>query len=197
TSPARLFGGTLEAAGASYGVWWYRLPWAARDSLATMAVAILYFIAARLGLGLLCQSSDVAVFWPASGLAAGILIVSRRRSRAALLMGVVIGTIAANLISDRSLLTSLGKGFCNAAEAFLVAWLLEQWFGRRFRFGDLHRVGGFVIAAGIATAASALGGAATMSLLHTTAPYWDVWRAWFLADGVGIIIVAPLIIEID
>ena len=31
-----------------------------------------------------------------------------------------------------------------------------------------------------------------MTLLHTTAPFWDVWRAWFLSDGVGIVVVAPL-----
>ena len=33
-----------------------------------------------------------------------------------------------------------------------------------------------------------------MTLLHTTAPFWDVWRAWFLSDGVGIVVVAPLVI---
>jgi integral membrane sensor domain MASE1 len=33
-----------------------------------------------------------------------------------------------------------------------------------------------------------------MTLLHTPAPYWDVWRTWFLSDGVGIAVVAPLMI---
>jgi len=33
-----------------------------------------------------------------------------------------------------------------------------------------------------------------MSLLHSAAQYWDVWRAWFLSDWVGIVIVAPLVI---
>src|SRR5262249_55829024 len=32
------------------------------------------------------------------------------------------------VISDRSVLASLCKGFCNAGEAVLVAWLLERWF---------------------------------------------------------------------
>ena len=158
--------------------------------------AILYFFAARLGLALLSAHSDVAVFWPASGIAAGILIVWGRRVLPALVIGVVVGTVAANVMSDRSLLTSLFKGLCNSGEAVLAAWLLEQWFGRPFRFGDLPRVAGFLAAAGLATAASAVGGAATMTLLHpdTTAPYWDVWLAWFLSDGVGIVAVAPLVI---
>ncbi len=54
----------------------------------------------------LSASSDVAVFWPASGLAAGILIIFGRRARPALVIGVVAGTIAANLLSDRSIATS-------------------------------------------------------------------------------------------
>ena len=140
------------------------------------AVAIVYFLAARLGLTLLSMPSDVAVFWPASGIAAGILIVSGRRALPAVVVGVVTGTIAANLMSDRSLWTSLFKGFCNAGEAVLAAWLLVRWFDRPFRFGDLRRVLGFLAAAGLAAVASALGGAASMTLLnaHTTAPYWDV-----------------------
>src|SRR6516162_1365725 len=160
----------------------------------TGAVAIVYFLAARLGLALISKPSDVAVFWPASGIAAAILIISGRRARPALVIGVVVGTVAANLMSDRSLLTSLLKGVCNAGEAVLVAWLLEQWFSRPFRFGDLRRLAGFLIAACLATAASATGGASAMSLHHTEAAYWDVWRAWFLSDCVGIVVVTPLMI---
>jgi PAS domain S-box-containing protein len=165
---------------------------------ATGAVAIAYFLAARLGLALLSAHSDVAVFWPASGIAAGILIVLGRRAIPALVIGVVVGTVAANLMSDRSLWTSLFKGFCNAGEAVLAAWLLDRWFGRPFRFGDLPRVAGFLAAAGLAAAASAIGGAASMDLLNTgtSAPYWDVWRAWFLSDWVGLVVVAPLVIEL-
>ena len=88
------------------------------------AVAVVYFLAARLGLALLDQSSDVAVFWPASGIAAGILLLSGRRASPALVLGIVIGTVAANLMSDRSLSTSILKGICNAGEPVLMASLL-------------------------------------------------------------------------
>src|SRR5262249_6065467 len=91
-------------------------------------------------------------FWPASGVAAGILITFGPRVRPALVLGVVVGTIAANFMGDRSLWTSTFKGICNAGEAVLAAWLLERWYGRPFTFGDLRRVLAFVAAAGIATA---------------------------------------------
>jgi PAS domain S-box-containing protein len=157
-------------------------------------LAILYFLTAQVGLLLRAQPSDVAVFWPASGIAAGFLIVSGRRAYLALVVGVVLGTATANLLGDRSLVTSILKGFCNAGEALLVAWLLDRWFGPAFGFGDLRRVFGFCAAAGLAAAASALGGATTLTMFHTSAPFWEVWRTWFLSDGVGIVVVAPFVV---
>src|SRR5262245_966034 len=159
-----------------------------------VGIALAYFLAASLGLALRSQPSEIAVFWPASGIAAGILILSTRRERPAIVVGVIVGTVAANILSDRSIWTSLLKGFCNAGEAVLVAGLIGRWFGHPFSFDGLRQVVVCLGAACVGAAASALGGAATMTLLHTTAPYWDVWRGWFLSDGVGIVMVAPLVI---
>ena len=33
-----------------------------------------------------------------------------------------------------------------------------------------------------------------MTMFHTTAPFWEVWRTWFLSDGVGIVVVAPFVV---
>ena len=33
-----------------------------------------------------------------------------------------------------------------------------------------------------------------MTMFHTTAPFWEIWRAWFLSDGVGLVMVAPLVV---
>jgi PAS domain S-box-containing protein len=164
-------------------------------TLTVAAFTLSYFLAAMLGLGLLLQPSGVAVFWPASGLAAGILIISDRRTYPGLLIGVVVGTVAANLLSDRSLVTALLKGICNAGEALLMASLLKRWFGGAFAFCDLSRIAGFLAAAGLAVAASGIGGAVTMTSLHIPAPFFEVWREWFLSDGLGIVVVAPLVIE--
>ena len=158
----------------------------------TISVTIAYFFAARLGLALLAEG--VAVFWPASGIAVGVLVTLGRRVRAPVVIGVVAATIAANVLSDRSIWTSVFKGFCNAGDAVLTAWLIEQWFGGEFAFDDVRHVLGFGVAACLGAAVSAIAGAATVTLLHTPSPFWDAWRAWFLADGVGTVMVAPLLI---
>ena len=194
-----MFRGSLEGSGRTTGP---AGPASAlsewRETLvAAGATAIAYFLAAQLGLALLSQPSGVAVFWPASGLAAGIMIVSGRRAYPGIVIGVVLGTFAANLLSDRTLLTSLLNGFCNATEAALMAWLLERWCGRPFGFSDFHRVAGFVAAGGLATATSALGGATTMTLLHSAPSFSETWRTWFLSDAVGVVVVAPLVIGLS
>ena len=176
-------------AGDDVSTWIPTLGWA-------FAIGSGYFLAARLGLALLSAPSDVAVFWPASGVAAGILIAFDRRARAAVVIGVLAGTLTANLLGDRSIATSLFKGFCNAGEAVLMAWLLERWFGPGFTFSDLRGALGFLAAAALATAVSAVGGAATMTLFHTAAPFLEVWRTWFLSDLIGIIVTGPLVVGI-
>jgi len=177
------------ASAAGSGGWASTVGW-------SLVIGAAYFLTSRLGLSLLVPPSDVAVFWPASGIGAGILVAFGRRALAPLAIGIMIGTVAANLLSDRSLATAVFKGLCNIGEPVILARLLQRWFGAAFSFGDLRRVLGFLAAAAIATATSAIGGAATITLLHTTAPFWDVWRVWVLSDGVGIVVVAPLIIEL-
>src|SRR5262245_59052800 len=112
--------GALGLTGTAHRVDTYLVPatslayaWLATLGLA-LAIALGYFFAAQLGLTFLAKPSDIAVFWPASGISAGILIAAGRRAGIAVVVGVVAGTVVANLTSDRSLLTSVLKGFCNA-----------------------------------------------------------------------------------
>src|SRR5262249_21264204 len=158
----------------------------------TIGVAIAYYLAARLGLALLTEG--VAVFWPASGIAVGTLVTFGRRARAPVVIGVVAAAIAANIVGDRNIWTSVFKRFCSAGDAVLTAWLIEQWFDAPFAFNDIRHVLSFVAAAGLGATASAIAGAATVTLFQAPWPFWDVWRAWFLADGVGTVVVAPLLI---
>jgi PAS domain S-box-containing protein len=157
-------------------------------------VAVAYYLAARLGLRLLTELEGVAVFWPASGIAAGVLIALGRSVRAPVAIGVVLATIAANLMGDRNLWSSVSSGLCNAAEALMAAWLIERWFGQPFGLDGLHRVLGFLVAAILATAIAAVGGAIAMDVFHTDAPLPSIWRVWFMSDGLGMVTVAPLII---
>src|SRR5690348_163616 len=71
-------------------------PWV-MSAVATVAVALAYFLAARLSLALLEKPDGVAVFWPAAGVATGVLIGAGSRARWPVIGGVMAATIGANL----------------------------------------------------------------------------------------------------
>src|SRR5690348_14270669 len=87
------------------------------------ATAILYFLGAHLGLALLTQPDGVAVFWPAAGISAGMLVVFGRKARWPVAVGVMVATALANLLSDRNLGATVVFALCNTGEAILFAWL--------------------------------------------------------------------------
>jgi PAS domain S-box-containing protein len=158
------------------------------------AVGVAYFSAARLSLVLL--TDGVAVFWPAAGVAAGAMIALGSAARLPVALAVMAATVVANLMGDRSVPAALVFALCNAGEAVLICWLLERWFGRAFAFNSLRQVGGFLAAAGLASATAAIGGATAITLFHTARSFGEAWVAWALSDGIGIIMVAPLVIGI-
>ena len=159
------------------------------------AVAIAYFLAARLSLALLTAPDGVAVFWPAAGLAAGAIIALGSGARVPVALGVVAATIVANLIGDRSVPAAIVFGLCNAAEAMLIAWLIERYLGSGFRLDSLRRVVGLFLAAAVGAAVSGIGGTIGFVLFHRSeAPILTTWLNWFASDAIGVVTVAPLVI---
>jgi signal transduction histidine kinase len=162
-----------------------------------VAVGIVYFVAARLSLALLTKPEGVAVFWPAAGVSAGVLIALGSQARWPVIVGTMAATIVANLSGDRSVWSAVLFAFCNAGEAVLTAWIIAQLFGSDFRLNRLRNVLALAAAAIIGAAVSGIGGAITFKLFHsTTTPILTTWQHWFASDGLGIITVAPLLIEL-
>jgi PAS domain S-box-containing protein len=170
--------------------------WVRQAGLAA-AVGLAYFLAAQLSLNLLTQPDKVAVFWPAAGVSAGVLIALGRSARVPVALGAMVATVVANLMGDggRNVLSASAFALCNAAEALMTAWLIERYVGPRFTLGRLRHVLALLAAAIVATALSGVGGTVAYVLLqNSTAPIITTWRHWFASDAVGIITVAPLLI---
>lgn len=162
-----------------------------------VAIGVVYFVAARLSLALLTKPEGVAVFWPAAGVSAGALIALGPRARWPVVLGTMAATVVANVLGDRNLWSAVLFGFCNAGEAVLTAWFIGHYFGPDFRLSKLRNVLGLAAAAITATAVSGVGGAITFKLFHSSAtPVLTTWQHWFASDGLGIITVAPLLIEL-
>jgi hypothetical protein len=88
------------------------------------AVALAYFLAARLGLALLSPGSDMAVFWPAAGIPAGFLIATGPRDLIAYELGGTVDlAFAPNGLSCRPEIPSdwLTKDGAPASDAIACA----------------------------------------------------------------------------
>jgi signal transduction histidine kinase len=170
--------------------------WAYGIALA-VAVGVVYFVAARLSLELLTKPEGVAVFWPAAGVSAGVLIALGPVARWPVVFGTMAATIVANLLGDRNVWSAFLFALCNAGEAVLAAFLIEHYFGTDFRLSKLRNVAGLVAAAIISAGLSGIGGALTFKLFHATSTSLPtIWQHWFASDGLGIITVAPVLIEL-
>jgi PAS domain S-box-containing protein len=164
--------------------------------VATVVVAIAYFLSARLSLALLAKPDGVAVFWPAAGAASGALIVAGSAVRRPVIVGVMAATILANLLGDRNVWSSILFAIANASEAAIVAGLIERWFGSQFELNTLRRVIGLFAATIAGTIVSGIIGTIGFVWFHgdAIASVPIVWLHWFASDTLGTLTVAPLVI---
>jgi PAS domain S-box-containing protein len=160
-----------------------------------IAVGLAYFLAAKLSLALLTKPDGVAVFWPAAGIASGVLIAAGPRARLPVAAGTMAATILANLLGDRNIWSAIVFALCNAGEALFIAGMIEFYFGSSFNLDKLRNVLGLLAAVMLGTSVSGIGGTLAFVLFHgSTAPVLTIWYHWFTSDGLGSITVAPLLI---
>ncbi len=160
-----------------------------------IGVGLGYFLAARLSLFLLTPNDGLAVFWPAAGIALGVLLAFGPRARLLVTAGVMAATIVANLKGDRDLAIAFVFALANAGEALFAAWLIRRTIGSEFSFEGVSHVLCFFAATAVACAASGIVATLGILLLHgQTAPALTIWLNWSASDALGAIAVAPLII---
>jgi integral membrane sensor domain MASE1/anti-sigma regulatory factor (Ser/Thr protein kinase) len=155
-----------------------------------LALALVYFGAAKLGLALAFDSPSVTAVWPPTGIALAALVLGGRR----LWPGVLLGAFLANVTTDVPVYTAAGIAVGNTLEAVVGAWLLDR---ARFRPAllDLRDVFALVLfGAVISTTVSATIGVASLSLGDSLPnSTLSTWRIWWLGDLGGDLLVATSI----
>jgi PAS domain S-box-containing protein len=157
------------------------------------AVAIAYFLAARLGLVLRSQVV-VAIFWPAAGIATGALIALGPAARLPVAIAVAFASIASSLTVDRNPWLAMTFVVLDLGDVLLPAWLVQRWFGAVFKLEEVRQVLGLLVASAIGAAVTAAGASIAISFVEPGAIPFNVWRLWFASCSLGLITVAPLLI---
>ncbi len=156
-------------------------------------MATVYAVTARTGLRLDAVSGFAALVWPPTGIALAALCLSRGR----LWPGVFLGAVIANVLTGAPLLVATGIGVGNTLEGVLGAYALRRIPGFRPTLDRLPDVIALIVLAGaVSTAVSATTGVSSLSLGGLLPPgrFAPTWRAWWLGDLIGDLLVAPVLL---
>lgn len=157
----------------------------------TGILAILYYLAAHLGLKLDAVGGFAAFVWPPTGIAVSFVLLFGP----AVWPGIFVGASIVNFVHGAPWPAALGIGVGNTLEALLALNLLHRNFRFRHNLQRRRDVLAFILVAGfVAPIVSASIGVTSLFLVGTFPPPMvsKVWGAWWLGDFLGVLVVAPL-----
>jgi signal transduction histidine kinase/integral membrane sensor domain MASE1/CheY-like chemotaxis protein len=159
--------------------------------LSLTGVAVVYFLAAKLGLSLAFINASVSPVWPPTGVAiAAVLLLGYR-----IWPGILLGAFLANFFTPVPIATAGGIAIGNTLEA-LAAGLVLRSVDFHNALDRARDVLNFVLAAVFCTMVSATIGNLSLCLGHTASwnEFGSLWMTWWLGDTVGGLTVAPLLL---
>src|SRR3954468_20517525 len=163
----------------------------ARYAVAVGLVALVYYVAGRIGLQLAYLDGAVAALWPPAGVGLAMLFLYGVR----LWPGIVIGDL---LLGDFStpFATVVAQTVGNTLALVVAALVLRRLTVGR---GELDRVVDVVALVVCALLAAVISGAVGPLALRlggviTAGELWRVTRTWILGDASGVLVVAPALL---
>lgn len=161
-------------------------------ALCAFLIAI-YFVAGRMGLNLAFVQPSVTAIWLPSGIALAAFVLLGSRIWPAILLGAFL----VDATSSGQIFTSIGIAIGNTLEGLAGAYLVNRFARGAKAFNTAEGVFKFAFFACVAnTCISATMGVGLLYLAKLAS--WPevgyLWITWWLADGIGILLVAPILI---
>ena len=158
-----------------------------------LATGLSYYFGALLGVTASSMSEGISIFWLPNGVLLAALLLVPRRYWPLHLLFAVVAEIAADLPAF-TLPQALGFAGVNVFECLLAAYLLER-VARPFKLDSLRHVAHFAAYVLVASGLAGLLGATIYALSGPTATsFWTYWRIWWLGDGLGVLLITPLVL---
>jgi signal transduction histidine kinase len=158
-----------------------------------LGLAAVYFIAARFGLAFNPVSGFATVIWPPTGIAfAAILLLGNRVAP-----GIFVGALVANLFAGAPLAVAAAIGVGNASEALVGGALLRRVRNFSITLENVPSALALIVrAAMLSTLISATIGIASLYAggIVQSSQIGDAWRAWWVGDMVGCLLITPVIL---
>src|SRR6266550_987831 len=155
-------------------------------------LAVIYFIAGKLGLMLASLHASASPVWPPAGIALAALLLLGYRVWPA----IFIGAFLVNVTTAGNVATSFVIATGNTLEALVGAWLVNRFAGGTNVFDRPQGVFKFALATGISTIISPAFGVTSLGVAGFAdwANYGAIWLTWWLGDATGDLVFAPLVL---
>ena len=162
--------------------------------LRAILAALAYFVSARLGAAIALPHNTAAI-WPPSGVMLALLVLSDRRDWPALVTGGFAGALVSVTQYHYPLPLALMAALANSAESLLAAWVIRWRYDSRTPTHSVPGLVRFIVGAVIlSNAVTALLGGFMLHQRFQT-PYGAAWFTWWVGDGLGMLIVAPVLLQ--
>ncbi len=160
--------------------------------LKILSLAVIYHLAARVGLVMAYVQINVSPVWPPTGIALAALLIFGYNVWPGISLGVLLGS----LLTGADLGIAVGITLGNTLEALVGAYLLKRFVHFHNALDRIQDVVGLGLVAVFSTAISATIG--TMTLLLAGRGQWSglggLWTTWWIGDLLGALVVAPLLL---
>src|SRR5213596_1013987 len=156
------------------------------------SLAVIYFIAGKLGLMLASLHASASPVWPPAGIAlAGSLLLGYRAWPA-----IFIGAFLVNVTTAGNVATSFAIATGNTLEALAGAWLVNRFAGGTNVFDRPQGVSKFALVAGISAIISPAFGVTSLGVAGYAdwANYGAISLTWWLGDATGDLVLTPLVL---
>jgi diguanylate cyclase (GGDEF)-like protein/PAS domain S-box-containing protein len=162
--------------------------------LYALLVGFAFYLGCKLGLALATPTDKIATFFPANAIVLAALLLTDQRRWWAYLLVMVLADISISmeygLLAHRVVLFSIA----NFLEALVAAVSLRYLLASPIKFEQISEMLRFFLVVFVSGSFAACVASAVTFFEAPELSYWSFWRAWFLSDTIGLLIVTPLII---
>ena len=160
--------------------------------LKVVVLALVYHLAARVGLQLAYVQINTSPVWPPTGIALAALLTFGLE----VWPGVALGVFLGSLLTGAPAPIAVGLTIGNTLEALIGFALLRRVVRFHNAIDRIQDVVGLAAVSLAAAAISATIGASTLRLYGSAAPadLASIWITWWIGDLLGALVVAPAIL---
>jgi len=155
-------------------------------------LAVIYHLAARLGLKMAYVQVNTSPVWPPTGIALAALLIFGYR----LWPGISLSVLLGSLLTGAPLNVALGMALGNTLEALVGALCLKRFVGFHNAIDRIQDVVGLALFSVFSTMIGATMG--TITLMFTGRGAWQelgaIWFTWWIGDLLGALVIAPLLL---